>query len=211
MNHSHLNTSMRRGGHLARHRLARRPRRHARSTPASSAKAGIPFIFDPGQGLPMFDGADLNGFIDLATYVTVNDYEGAMHRGEAPARQLGGARCEAREGVDRHAGGSGSTIFAAASASRSRREGREPWSTRPAAATPIAPACSMASRNGYDWPLDRPARFADRCDQDHIARRPEPHHDPRRHRCTLPTRVRPRAVVTGQRAVVPPRVKESPR
>ena len=40
--------------------------------------AGIPFVFDPGQGLPMFDGAELNGFIDRATWVTVNDYEGKM-------------------------------------------------------------------------------------------------------------------------------------
>lgn len=40
--------------------------------------AGIPFIFDPGQGLPMFDGNDLTRFIDLATYVTVNDYESQM-------------------------------------------------------------------------------------------------------------------------------------
>jgi adenosine kinase len=39
------------------------------------AEAGIPFIFDPGQGLPMFDGADLLKFIEQATYVTVNDYE----------------------------------------------------------------------------------------------------------------------------------------
>jgi adenosine kinase len=40
--------------------------------------AGIPFVFDPGQGLPMFDGQDLAHFIDLATWVTVNDYEGKM-------------------------------------------------------------------------------------------------------------------------------------
>ncbi|HWJ36366.1 MAG TPA: carbohydrate kinase family protein [Steroidobacteraceae bacterium] len=37
--------------------------------------AKIPFIFDPGQGLPMFDGAELGEFIDQATWVTVNDYE----------------------------------------------------------------------------------------------------------------------------------------
>jgi adenosine kinase len=37
--------------------------------------AGIPFIFDPGQGLPMFDGDDLKHFIDKATWVSVNDYE----------------------------------------------------------------------------------------------------------------------------------------
>jgi adenosine kinase len=40
--------------------------------------AGIPFVFDPGQGLPMFDGKELTAFIDQATWVTVNDYEGKM-------------------------------------------------------------------------------------------------------------------------------------
>ncbi|WP_341908290.1 carbohydrate kinase family protein [Polaromonas sp. YR568] len=40
--------------------------------------AGIPFVFDPGQGLPMFDGAELTHFVDLATWVTVNDYEARM-------------------------------------------------------------------------------------------------------------------------------------
>jgi adenosine kinase len=40
--------------------------------------AGVPFIFDPGQGLPMFNGEELNGFVNLASYVTVNDYEGQM-------------------------------------------------------------------------------------------------------------------------------------
>ncbi len=40
--------------------------------------AGIPFVFDPGQGLPMFDGTELAAFIDQATWVTVNDYEGKM-------------------------------------------------------------------------------------------------------------------------------------
>ena len=42
------------------------------------ADARIPFIFDPGQGLPMFSGAELMEFIDLADYVTVNDYEARM-------------------------------------------------------------------------------------------------------------------------------------
>lgn len=40
--------------------------------------AGIPFIFDPGQGLPMFNGEELLEFVRLADYVTVNDYEGRM-------------------------------------------------------------------------------------------------------------------------------------
>ncbi|MGD8379365.1 MAG: carbohydrate kinase family protein, partial [Gammaproteobacteria bacterium] len=45
---------------------------------AQFAAAGIPFIFDPGQGLPMFDGNDLLHFIDQATWVAVNDYECRM-------------------------------------------------------------------------------------------------------------------------------------
>lgn len=40
--------------------------------------ARIPFVFDPGQGLPMFDGDTLRHFIGQATWVTVNDYEGKM-------------------------------------------------------------------------------------------------------------------------------------
>jgi adenosine kinase len=40
--------------------------------------AGIPFVFDPGQGLPMFNGNELAQFVELATWVTVNDYEGRM-------------------------------------------------------------------------------------------------------------------------------------
>lgn len=40
--------------------------------------AGIPFVFDPGQGLPMFDGKELAEFVQLATWVTVNDYEAKM-------------------------------------------------------------------------------------------------------------------------------------
>jgi adenosine kinase len=42
------------------------------------ADAGIPFIFDPGQGLPMFNGEELKRFISLATYVAVNDYEAEL-------------------------------------------------------------------------------------------------------------------------------------
>lgn len=39
---------------------------------------GVPFIFDPGQGLPMFDGKELEYFIERATYVAVNDYEAEL-------------------------------------------------------------------------------------------------------------------------------------
>ena len=40
--------------------------------------AGIPFVFDPGQGLPMFSGEGLLAFIEQATWITVNDYEAKM-------------------------------------------------------------------------------------------------------------------------------------
>jgi len=42
------------------------------------AQQAIPFIFDPGQGLPMFSGAELLAFIEQASYVAVNDYEGKL-------------------------------------------------------------------------------------------------------------------------------------
>jgi adenosine kinase len=42
---------------------------------AQFASAGIPFIFDPGQGLPMFGAEELQSFISQARWVTVNDYE----------------------------------------------------------------------------------------------------------------------------------------
>ncbi|GKS74909.1 carbohydrate kinase family protein [Acidovorax sp. SUPP950] len=45
---------------------------------AQLVEAGIPFVFDPGQGLPMFNGQELAQFIEQATWITVNDYEGRM-------------------------------------------------------------------------------------------------------------------------------------
>ena len=45
---------------------------------AQFAAAGIPFIFDPGQGLPMFDGEELEHFIARRRWVAVNDYEWSM-------------------------------------------------------------------------------------------------------------------------------------
>ena len=54
---------------------------------AQFAAANIPFIFDPGQGLPMFTGAELNAFIDQATYIVVNDYESELLR-EKTGRDL---------------------------------------------------------------------------------------------------------------------------
>jgi adenosine kinase len=41
-------------------------------------QAGIPFIFDPGQGLPMFDGPELQHLVQQATWMAMNDYEAKM-------------------------------------------------------------------------------------------------------------------------------------
>ena len=45
---------------------------------AQFVEAGIPFVFDPGQGLPMFDGDELRRFVVQAGWIAVNDYEGKM-------------------------------------------------------------------------------------------------------------------------------------
>jgi adenosine kinase len=74
------------------------------------AAAGIPFVFDPGQGLPMFDGADLRNFIELASWVAVNDYEGQMLQ-----ERTGWTEQEIARQVDAlivTRGAKGSTVFA---------------------------------------------------------------------------------------------------
>ncbi len=45
---------------------------------AQFAEAGIPFVFDPGQAMPLFSGEELRDFIDKASWITVNDYEGQL-------------------------------------------------------------------------------------------------------------------------------------
>lgn len=45
---------------------------------AQCASLGVPFVFDPGQGLPMFSGEEIGDFLRQADYVAVNDYEGKL-------------------------------------------------------------------------------------------------------------------------------------
>jgi len=54
------------------------------------SEAGIRFVFDPGQGMPMFNGEELLALVRQASYVTVNDYEGQMlqERTGTPLEQL---------------------------------------------------------------------------------------------------------------------------
>ena len=73
-------------------------------------EAGIPFIFDPGQGLPMFDGDELLAFLKLADYCTVNDYEAKLltERTGRSLEQL----AEEVNALIVTLGGSGSEIYA---------------------------------------------------------------------------------------------------
>ena len=74
------------------------------------ARARVPFLFDPGQGLPMFSGAEIGEFLRLADYVAVNDYEGKLledkagRKLEAIARDVKALICTL--------GGKGSVILA---------------------------------------------------------------------------------------------------
>lgn len=74
------------------------------------SEAGIPFIFDPGQAIPSFTGEQLDFFVKLATYIAVNDYEGAML-----AERTGRSLADIARAVDALVvtrGGEGSTIYA---------------------------------------------------------------------------------------------------
>jgi adenosine kinase len=77
MSHSHLNKVPTDGG-IRLGIVAPDGKDGMQQHAAQFAEAGIPFIFDPGQGMPMFDGQELLQFIDLARWVTVNDYEAEL-------------------------------------------------------------------------------------------------------------------------------------
>ena len=74
------------------------------------ADAGIPFMFDPGQGLPMFSPQELAEFIQLAQYVAVNDYEGKLLE-ERTGRKLAEIAREVKALICT-LGAKGSVIFA---------------------------------------------------------------------------------------------------
>ncbi len=72
------------------------------------AAVGVPFIFDPGQQLPLFSGEELRRFVELATWVTVNDYEWQLLKS-----RTGWVRDDVSRRVDAlivTRGGEGSTI-----------------------------------------------------------------------------------------------------
>jgi adenosine kinase len=75
------------------------------------ADAGIPFIFDPGQGLPLFSGPELVDLIERASYLTVNDYEAKL-LSDRTGLSLG-ALAERVDALVVTLGGEGSVIHAA--------------------------------------------------------------------------------------------------
>jgi adenosine kinase len=77
MSQSHLN-KVTEAGHVALGIIAPDGRDGMMQHAEQFAEAGIPFVFDPGQGLPMFGKAELDRFLELATYAAVNDYEAKM-------------------------------------------------------------------------------------------------------------------------------------
>jgi adenosine kinase len=77
MNHSHLN-SVPGDGSVRLAIVAPDGRDGMLQHAQQLADQGIPFIFDPGQGLPMFSGEELLWFIQRADYVAVNDYEARL-------------------------------------------------------------------------------------------------------------------------------------
>jgi adenosine kinase len=141
-------------------------------------EAGIPFVFDPGQGLPMFAGEELMRFLQLADYCTVNDYEGKLlaERTGAPLERL--ARQVKALIVTR--GGEGSLIHAGGRCLE--------LPAVPATAVVDPTGCGDAYRagllygiaNGMDWPqagrlaaLMGSVKIAHRGGQNHVLSRDE--------------------------------------
>jgi adenosine kinase len=73
------------------------------------AEAGIPFIFDPGQGMPMFSGDELMTFLEQATWAAFNDYEAQLMQ-ERTGKSLR-TMADMLEGLIVTQGGKGSMIY----------------------------------------------------------------------------------------------------
>jgi adenosine kinase len=113
------------------------------------AAAGVPFIFDPGQGLPMFSGDDLLDFLELADYACFNDYEArlACERSGQGIEQLA-----ARVGaliVTR--GGEGSDIYADGTCHRIPCVGADAIVDPTGCGDAYRAGLLYGIANGYDW------------------------------------------------------------
>ena len=114
------------------------------------AAAGVPFIFDPGQGLPMFNGDELLDFIGLADYACFNDYEAKL-LSDRTGRSLEQLAGDVKALIVTR-GGEGSEIYA--------DDRRYDIPCVPAAQVVDPTGCGDAYRagllygiaNGFDWP-----------------------------------------------------------
>jgi adenosine kinase len=114
------------------------------------ASTATPFLFDPGQGLPMFSGAEITEFVRLADYVAVNDYEGRLLE-EKSGRKLEALAQDVKALVCT-LGANGSIIFADGA--------RHEIPSVPADAVVDPTGCGDAYRagllygiaHGWDWP-----------------------------------------------------------
>ncbi len=138
--------------------------------------AGIPFVFDPGQGMPMFSGDDLLRFIDQASYVTVNDYEAKMLQ-EKTGKTLKDIASSVKALIVT-LGADGSMIYA---------EGKEIAIPTPKPAAVIDPTgCGDAYRAGMmygiqrGWPWETTGRLASLMGSIKIASRGGQNHAPTR-------------------------------
>lgn len=73
--------------------------------------AGIPFLFDPGQGMPMFTGEELLAFTDMADYLALNDYEAQLMLEKTGQKTLEGLAARVKALVVT-LGANGSVIYA---------------------------------------------------------------------------------------------------
>jgi adenosine kinase len=123
------------------------------------AAAGVPFIFDPGQGLPMFDGAELRRFVAQAAWVAVNDYEGEM-LAERTGRSLEELSRSHLRGVVVTLGAEGCDLWQAGV--RTRVAGRS--AERVVDPTGCGDAFRSALLYGLErgWPLERCAELGNR-------------------------------------------------
>ncbi len=131
--------------------------------------AGIPFVFDPGQQLPQFDGAEHREILGMARWVAVNDYEGRM---------LSEVTGESIAAISRRPNIDGVVVTLGA-------EGCEVWQDGARTHVPGVPAAEIVDPTGCGdafraallyglergWPLERCARLGNRVGAVKIAHR----------------------------------------
>ena len=157
--------------------------------------AGIPFVFDPGQGMPMFSGPELLEFVRMASYVAVNDYEAQM------LQERTGTKLEELAQMVKALvvtlGAQGSHIYANGArleipcVKPEARGGSHRLRRR------LPRRAALRHRRRARLECHRAPRVAAGRDQDRPARRAEPSIHARRDRAALPGELRRAAVVSN--------------